>query len=105
MRRLAGHLREYGWAVSTSDIDVPDLLGPDLKERWRAVQDGNHGYVAAYAVSAGSALPDALAELWSYPSSELWTALQITGSGGGPEVSVACAVRTAPAPSFAWRPR
>jgi type VII secretion protein EccE len=101
VRRLADHLREYGWTVTTSDIDVPDLLGPDLTERWRAVQDGNHGYVAAYEVAAGAALTAVLSELWSYPSPEVWTSLQITRSGGDLAVAVACAVRTDDMPAAA----
>lgn len=94
VRRLADHLRELGWAVSTSDVDVPDLLGPDVTVRWRAVQDGGPGYVAAYGVAPGAALAEVLAAVWSLPSPELWTALQLCGSGGAVEVSVACAIRT-----------
>jgi type VII secretion protein EccE len=93
LRRLADHLRELGWAISTTDIDVPDLFGPDVEERWRAVQDGTHGYVAAYAASL-----EALTELWSSPSPEVWTVLQLSGPGDDPQVSVACAVRSDEAP-------
>ena len=96
LRRLADHLREVGWAISTTDIDIPDLLGPDVTQRWRAVQDGAHGYVAAYAAS-----PEALAELWSHPSSEIWTVLELSGAGAEPQVSVACAVRSDEAPGAA----
>lgn len=94
LRRLADHLREYGWAISTSDIDVPDLLGPDVAEKWRVVQDGTHGYVTAYGVASGAALAEVLAAVWSSPSPELWTALELTGVGDAVQVSVACAVRT-----------
>ena len=89
LRRLADHLRELGWGISTTDIDVPDLFGPDVDERWRAVRDGIHGYVAAYAAS-----PEVLTELWSHPSSESGRVLQLSGPGEDPQVSVACAVRS-----------
>ncbi|MCV7228264.1 type VII secretion protein EccE [Mycolicibacterium komossense] len=90
-RRLADHLRELGWAISTTDVDIPDLLGPQVTERWRGVQDGAHGYIAAYAAPAQ---PDTLAQLWSDPVSEVWTVLQFSGSGDEVLVSVACAVRS-----------
>lgn len=94
LRRLADHLRESGWAISTADVDVPDLLGPQLTERWRAVQDGARGYVAAYAAS-----PEALTQLWAHPSAEVWTVLQFSGSVDDPQVAVACAVRSDEVPS------
>ncbi len=101
LRRLADHLREYGWTVSTVDIGVPDLLGPQVKERWRAVQDGAHGYVAAYEVRAGAAPAEVLPELWALPCVEVWTVLQFSGSGDDVQASVACAVRTDEIPAAA----
>ena len=97
LRRLADHLRELGWAVSTTDVDVPDLLGPQTRERWRAVQDGSHGYVAAYAVSIedpDDSLGDTLDRLYALEATELWTAVEITGTREAPRLAVACAVRT-----------
>ena len=93
LRRLADHLRELGWSVSTVDIDVPDLLGPQTKERWRAVQDGSYGYVAAYGVAVDGSLDDTLRRLPAL-GAEVWTALEITGSRDRPRLAVACAVRT-----------
>ncbi|MFA5711692.1 type VII secretion protein EccE [Mycolicibacterium sp.] len=91
LRRLADHLRELGWAVTTSEADVPDLLGPQAKAKWRAVQDGSDSYVAAYAVDVNDALPETLVKLWEHSSPEVWTAVQITP---GTQVAAACAIRT-----------
>ncbi len=91
LRRLADHLRENGWAVTTSDIDVPDLLGPQAKERWRAVEDGTTGFVAAYGIAINDALPEILKELWSYPSTEVWTAVEVSA---GATLAAACTIRT-----------
>ena len=98
VRRLADQLREIGWTVSTNDIDIPDLLGPQCTQRWRAVQDGTHGYVGAYSVAAS---PEVLTALWSHPATELWTVLQFSGAADDPQVSVACAVRSDEAPAAA----
>ena len=73
---------------------MPDLLGPQPRERWRGVQDGTHGYVAAYGVVVDDALDDTLQRLWALHASEVWTALEITGSAERPQLAVACAVRT-----------
>ncbi len=97
VRRLADHLRELGWLVTATEVDVPDLLGPEAKEKWRAVQDGSKGYVAAYAVQANS-LTETLTELAAYSSPEVWTAVQITSGG---RVSAACAIRTEELPGSA----
>jgi type VII secretion protein EccE len=94
VRRLADQLREQGWAINTTDVDVPDLLGSQPTERWRSVQDGTHGYVASYGIAASAGLAGTLTELWSAPSSEVWTALQFTRHGDDVQVSAACAVRS-----------
>lgn len=91
LRRLADHLRELGWAVTTSEVDVPDILGPQAKAKWRAVEDGPKSFVAAYALRVDDALPETLAKLWAHSSPEVWTALQITPDG---KVAAACAIRT-----------
>lgn len=98
LRRLADHLREEGWSVSTADIDVPDPLGPDAKEKWRAIEDGSKGYLAVYAVNPDDALPEVLAELWAQTPREVWTTISI---GRGGRISAACAVRTDEAPEAA----
>jgi type VII secretion protein EccE len=85
-RRLADHLREGGWNLSIVDsADVP--ASPSAKETWRGVRDAS-GYVAAYHVEGDL---DAVRTL---PSSEIWTALEITGAASDLRVTTACAVRT-----------
>jgi ESX secretion system protein EccE len=85
-RRLADHLREAGWNVTP--VDTAD--GParhDAKETWRGLRDAS-GNLAAYRVESDL---DAVRAL---PSSEIWTALEITGAATDLRVAAACAVRT-----------
>lgn len=85
-RRLANHLRETGWNVSPVDsADSP--AAHDAKETWRGLRDAS-GYVAAYHVAGD------LAAVRALPSSEIWTALEITGAAADFHVATACAVRT-----------
>ena len=95
LRRLADHLRELGWAVSTTDVDIPDLLGAGAKEHWRYVADGKRGYLAAYAVPVNDALPNTLAELMRIGAAEVWTAIEFLADS---KVAVAAAIRTQDAP-------
>ncbi len=98
LRRLADHLRELGWQVSTTEADVPDLLGPEAKEKWRAIQDGSQGFLAAYALPVDESLSETLTALADLPPSsakEVWTTLTITP---GDRVSAACAIRTGELP-------
>ena len=101
LRRLADHLRELGWSVSTVDVDVPDVLGPEPRERWRAVEDGAQGYVTCYAVPADDELAQTLSEIRAAASTEVWTALELTGTPTRPEVSAVCAIRTDELPTAA----
>ena len=92
-RRLADHLRETGWNVAAVDTtDAPARA--DAKETWRGLRDAS-GYVAAYRIAVG----DALAEVWALPSSETWTALEITGTGACRDIAAVCAIRTAERPA------
>jgi type VII secretion protein EccE len=96
-RRLAEHLRESGWNVSI--VDSAD--GPardEAKETWRGL-GGETGYVAAYNVRVDDRLADTLDEIRSLPSVETWTALEYTGKATDPQLSVACALRTAERPT------
>ncbi|MFN8067772.1 MAG: type VII secretion protein EccE [Mycolicibacterium insubricum] len=94
-RRLADQLRELGFdAVPAVEIEVPELLGPEAKARWRTVSDGAAGYVTGYALQADSGLPEAIDELWAADCTERWTVAEIRGDG----VAVAAAVRTDDAP-------
>ncbi|WP_099024782.1 type VII secretion protein EccE [Mycolicibacterium palauense] len=97
LRRLADELREQGWSVSTSDLDVPDLLGPQARQRWSTVADGTSGFVTAYR-AAGAVRP---AEVLTEASEEVWTATEFSGPTRAPRVAVACAVRSADAPGAA----
>jgi type VII secretion protein EccE len=105
-RRLADHLREIGWEASTvSSEDVPELLDfqseKASRETWRAVQQGDSDYVAAYRVSADADLSETLAAVRSQSAREIWTALEIAQSGPGSNytVAAACALRTDAAPA------
>jgi hypothetical protein len=40
------------------------------------------------------AIGDALAQVWALPSSEIWTALEITGTATDLRVAAACAIRS-----------
>ncbi len=95
-RRLADHLRETGWDVSTDDAaatPVPE----QAKETWRGISDGR-GYLAAYRIRVDEQLADTLAALSTSDDGETWTALEFTGSRAHPEVAAACAIRTAERP-------
>lgn len=109
-RRLADHLRELGWDANTVVAeDVPEVLASDLqkasRETWRAVQQGDSDYVAAYRVTVDAGLADTLAEVLekarSQAARETWTALEIAGSGAHPTVAAAVAVRTDTPPTNA----
>ncbi|HKH53516.1 MAG TPA: hypothetical protein VKA77_17340 [Mycobacterium sp.] len=52
------------------------------------------GYVAAYRVTVDDRLPETLAEVWSLPSPETWTALEITGTATDSGTAVVCTVRS-----------
>jgi type VII secretion protein EccE len=108
VRRLADHLREIGWEAGISGPgDVPQLLDPTGREKWRSVQCGS-GYLAAYRISADETLPEILDAILSHPARETWTALEIAGAGGSGArhtVAVACALLTdAPPPAAAPLP-
>lgn len=102
LRRLADHLRENGCPVTTSEVDIYDVLGPQAKERWRAVEDGTSGFIAAYDVTVDQTLPDTLTQLWAQQATEVWTTVQISQ---GSRLAVACAVRSDEMPGRAAPPR
>lgn len=95
LRRLADHLREHGWSLTTADLAIPDPPGPQAREHWRALADTT-GYLAAYSLAADS-LPEVLNELWSYEWDELWTAIEMSEAG----VAAGCAIRTGQMPAAA----
>lgn len=99
LRRLADHLRELGHPVSTADVDIPDLLGPESKERWRSVQDGPHGYLTCYAVPLDQL--DQLDQVRATDAAEVWTVVELTGTPARPEITAVCAIRTDEQPSAA----
>lgn len=100
LRRLADQLREQGWAVTISDLAIPDLLGPEATEHWRAVADAK-GYLAAYSLTAHGqttgSLPDVLRELRTGDWDELWTAIEMSRAG----LAASCAIRTPGMPGAA----
>src|SRR6185437_2546435 len=94
-RRLADHLRESGWTAAVADPDdVPSPFPRPAKETWVGLSQGSSNYVAAYGVKVDTALPNTLAAIWSYPVREVWTAVEISGSGENQTLAVACAFRT-----------
>lgn len=91
-RRLADHLRENGWKVTTVEDGEPNPAPGGTKERWRALTDGAE-FCTAYRIPV-SALPDTLTAVWAHPARETWTAVEF---GPGTAAAV-CALRTADAP-------
>jgi ESX secretion system protein EccE len=86
-RRLADNLREAGWTVTPVDAaETP--VRRDAKETWRGLRDSS-GYIAAYRIGA-----DDLDEVRAVPSSETWTALEITGTADDPRLVGTCAIRS-----------
>lgn len=94
-RRLADHLREIGWEASmVGPDDVPRLLAPNARERWRGVQRGASDYVAAYQVRVDGSLPETLDAIRSHPARETCTALEIAGDRNHKTIAAACAFLT-----------
>lgn len=105
-RRLADHLREIGWDANTvASEDVPEVLAfesqKSSREMWRAVRQGESDYVAAYRINIDAGLSETLAAVRSQQAREIWTALEIAGSGAPYTVAAACALRTDAAPGSA----
>ena len=95
-RRLADHLRETGWDVSTDDAAATPV--PEQgRETWRGIRDAQ-GYLAGYRIRVDEQLADTLSALSTSDTGETWTALEFTGSRAHPEVAAACAIRTAERP-------
>lgn len=91
-RRLADQLREQGWEVQ-ADPDAAVVLPERIKESWRGVSD-SRGYVAAYRVAADADLAATLEAIRGLDATEVWSAIEITGSRTAPALAAACAVRT-----------
>jgi len=87
-RRLADHLRESGWSVALID-DTETPVRDGAKESWRGLRDAA-GFVAAYRVP----VEDGFDKVWAAPSSETWSALEITGTAADLRTTAACAIRT-----------
>lgn len=94
-RRLADHVREHGWTVTTVTDGHPGPVPAAAKESWRALDDGA-GFVAAYGIAA-AALPELLERVWAFPAQETWTAVEF----GRHTVAAVVALRTAEAPGGA----
>jgi type VII secretion protein EccE len=88
-RRLAHDLREAGWDVALVD-NAETPARPDAKETWRGLCDAS-GYVAAYRVAS-------LDDVSGLSSSEIWMALEISGTATDLRVDRACAIRTTDKP-------
>ena len=94
-RRLADHLRETGLSAVLVD-DAPAPIAGDGRETWRAVHDDD-GFVSAYAIRIDGSLAERLADVWTLPAAQTWTALEFSGTAAHPAVSAVCAFRTAEA--------
>ncbi|KUI31498.1 type VII secretion protein EccE [Mycobacterium sp. IS-1496] len=91
-RRLTDHLRELGWTVTP--VDETDSPVPrSARETWRGLR-GEDGHVATYRVAVDDRVADTLAAVSALPSTETWTAVDISGDPQNPEVVVGCALGT-----------
>ncbi|MGE2833091.1 type VII secretion protein EccE [Mycobacterium sp. SMC-4] len=96
-RRLADQLREMGWEVSP-DPEPAVVLPEPVKESWRAVAD-SRGHVAAYRIAVDDHLADTLEAVRGLDATEVWSAVEITGTRTSHQLAAACAVRTQDRPS------
>lgn len=96
-RRLADHLRESGFEVSTADTVEP-VTAAQAKETWRAMAD-DRGHLAAYRITVDEALTDTLQAVWSLGVAETWTVLEFSGSRADPALVAACVLRTTDQPA------
>ena len=98
-RRLADHLRESAWTDTLAvPDDIPTPYPRSARETWAGIRQGSTDYVAAYGVKVDAALPNTLAAIWSYPVHEVWTALEVAGTGDDQTLAVATALRTDASP-------
>ncbi|WP_374023271.1 type VII secretion protein EccE [Mycobacterium sp. HNNTM2301] len=98
-RRLADHLRELGWDVtSVAPDEIPRLLTSNPRERWSGVQRGDSDYLAAYQIPIGEGLAETLEAIREHPARETCTALELAGDGTHPTIAAACAFLTDTAP-------
>lgn len=94
-RRLADHLRELGWDVtSVAPDDVPRLLTSNSRESWSGVQRGASDYLAAYQIPVGAELTETLEAIKEHPARETCTALELAGDATHYTVAAACAFLT-----------
>lgn len=96
-RRLTDHLRELGWTVAPVD-ETESPVPQSVRETWRGLRSED-GYIAAYRVTVDERLADTLDAVAAQPSAETWTAVDILGSRGRPEVIVGCTLLTADKPA------
>jgi type VII secretion protein EccE len=92
-RRLADHLRETGLSAVPVD-DAPTPLTGGGREKWRVVAEDDQ-FISAYAIRVDDALGERLAEVWSQPAEQIWTAIEFSGTATHPTASALCAFRTA----------
>ncbi|UXA07568.1 type VII secretion protein EccE [Mycobacterium sp. SMC-2] len=94
-RRLADHLRELGWQVtSVAPDDVPRLLTAKARERWSGVQRGASDYLAAYRIQVDAGLAETLEAVRAHRGRETCTAVEFAGDGTHTTVAAACAFLT-----------
>ncbi|MBI2697108.1 type VII secretion protein EccE [Mycobacterium nebraskense] len=94
-RRLADHLRELGWEVtSVAPDDAPRLLTSNPRESWSGVQRAASDYLAAYRIRVDGELAETLDAIRAHPARETCTALELAGDGTRNTVAAACAFLT-----------
>ncbi|MGV0627514.1 type VII secretion protein EccE [Mycolicibacter minnesotensis] len=101
-RRLADHLRESGWVAGVAEPEhLPGLDLRESRETWHGVVGDEGDHLAAYRLALGPDTPDVLTRLWSHPTLETWTVLEVTGSGEDQTLALATAFRTDARPAGA----
>lgn len=98
-RRLADHLREFGWDTTiVAGEEIPSLSGAKARETWRCLEDGSGDHVAAYQVGIDAALADTISRIQAVNANEAWTVLEFAEADGQQTVAAGCALRTGSVP-------